>query len=54
MMTTEFLISFLIINVIFIGIFVPCYLVYYIEFVNRNQPHNERIYYVPLRQVDDV
>lgn len=53
-MSTEFLISFLIINVVFIGIFVPCYLVYYIEYISRNEPHNEHIHYVPLRQVYDV
>ena len=54
MISTEFLISFLIINIVFIAVFIPCYLVYYIEYVSRNQPHNERIYYVPLKQVDDV
>jgi hypothetical protein len=53
-MSTEFLISFLIINILFIGIFIPCYLVYYIEYINRNEPHNEHISYVPLRQVDNV
>jgi hypothetical protein len=53
-MSSEFLISFLIINIIFIVIFIPCYLVYYIEFVSRNQYHNERIQYMVLRQVEEV
>jgi hypothetical protein len=53
-MSSEFIISFLIIHIVFIVIFVPCYLVYYIEFVSRNQYHNERIQYMPLRQVEDV
>ena len=54
MTSIDVLISTLIINVVFIGICIPCYLVYYIEITNRNQPHNERLYYVPLRQVDVV